>query len=349
MKQDGKSERINDVVAAGVAAEDIEWLFEEPMVPRRGITILAGRRAATKTTLACWLAAKATADGVNVFFASQEDDTASFLQPRMLAAGADVSRIFYPMATESPLRFPADVNRLDAYVRERDIGLVILDPLSAFVPAFTSPAPARDALTPLWALSRRSECAVVFVHHFRKAGGKDVAEAIGGTGALLDVARAVYVYGAAPEDDHMVAALTGVYLDPDKRVLACAKLNGSELPLSMEFTVETVDVNLRDEVPRVTHTGDSDVTADEVFRTWMVASKSSGADQTALEEAKQFIYDMLKDGPRPSAQVREDADAAGISWTTVKRAKAGVVRTYKQEDRWFMRLDVPDVIPGDWS
>jgi putative DNA primase/helicase len=347
----GVSGPIRDVRASDVPLEDVEWLLgeEEPMIPRRGITILAGRRAATKTTLSCWLTAQATAAGINVFFASAEDDVPSFVRPRMEAAGADLERVFFPNETDVPLRFPLDAGRLDDYVQQRQIGLVILDPLSAFVPSFTSPAAARDALTPVAELSREQTCAVVFVHHFRKASAKDPFEAIGGSAALTDVARAVYVYGVQPKQDTPLSVMLGTEMDKDKRALACLKLSGAEIPPSMLFEMEAVDVGLRDEVLRVNHTGTCELSADGLFDSWAAALSSAGANGSALEDAKQFLYDVLKDGPQPSTLVREEADQAGVSWPTIKRAKRGVVRSYKQGDRWFMELDVPDVIPEEWS
>jgi len=189
----------------------------------------------------------------------------------------------------------------------------------------------------------------VFVHHFRKAAAKDPFEAIGGSAALTDVARAVYVYGAQPKQDSLLSAMLGGQLDESKRALACLKLSGGEVPPSMLFEVEAVDPGLRDEVLRVRQAGTCELSAYELFESWAAALKNAGVDGSALQDAKQFLYDLLRDGPQPSALVHEEADNAGISWSTVKRAKAGVVKTYKAGDRWFMELDVPDMIPEDWS
>jgi hypothetical protein len=84
---------INDISAVEVESEEVRWLLREPMIPLRGITIINGNRGTSKTTLACWLAAQVTAQGQNVFFASQEDDIPEFIQPRIEAAGANKDRL----------------------------------------------------------------------------------------------------------------------------------------------------------------------------------------------------------------------------------------------------------------
>ena len=44
-------------------------------------------------------------------------------------------------------------------------------------------------------------------------------------------------------------------------------------------------------------------------------------DRSALEEAKDFLLAELALGPVPVADLRRAADANGISWRTVERAK----------------------------
>ena len=39
------------------------------------------------------------------------------------------------------------------------------------------------------------------------------------------------------------------------------------------------------------------------------------------EEAEAFLKELLSDGAVPAKQVRSDADAAGLTWATVRRAK----------------------------
>ena len=82
----------------------------------------------------------------------------------------------------------------------------------------------------------------------------------------------------------------------------------------------------------------------------LAAADGNSADRSARDEAMELLADLLRDGPVLQADVRSQCDAAGLSWTTVKRAKkaAGVEASHKGvagargAGRWFWHL------PGDW-
>lgn len=40
-----------------------------------------------------------------------------------------------------------------------------------------------------------------------------------------------------------------------------------------------------------------------------------------MADAKRFLADLLADGPLPTKAIRADADCAGHSWATIRRAK----------------------------
>jgi hypothetical protein len=63
------------------------------------------------------------------------------------------------------------------------------------------------------------------------------------------------------------------------------------------------------------------------------AKDESGA--TALGEAREFLLDLLKDGPLPTKEVRAAAHNAGQSWRTIGRAKAELeIKTGRKRDGW---------------
>ena len=356
------SSEIRDILAADVDPEPVEWLLDEPRIPRRGISIVVGFRGATKTTVACWLAAQATARGLDVFFASQEDDIASFVRPRMEAAGADLDRVRFPDEDDPPLRFPADAERLARYVNERSTALVLLDPLSAFVPTFTNPAAVRDALSPLGRISRQHDCAITFVHHFRKSGGKTAFDAMGGAGALTDVARAVYVYGKRPDRDPIAELLFGTpdwYAakdeddgddDPDAvRVLAPLKLSAAELPPSLIFRLELVNIPaLADEVPRMTLFGETSLSGEALFAGQL--AKADGDADSMIEQAVTFLLHYLVDGAQPVQGLNGAAKEAGITARTLERARARLKTvTFQEDSRWWVKLPELDAPPEEWS
>jgi putative DNA primase/helicase len=332
------------------------------MIPRRGITIVVGYRGATKTTWACWLAARVTDDGGIVFYASQEDDVPSFIRPRMEAAGANLDQVFFPDKDDSPLVFPHGLGRLAEYVERKQPSLVLLDPLSAFVPEYTSAKAARESLGKLARISREHDCAMVLIHHFRKSGGKSVSEAMGGAGALSDVARAVYMYGLEPQPDPIERLLGIVPVkrffndegeDGDEerlRILACEKVSAAATPLSLLFRFHTADTRAVEQVPRVTLVGESNDTAERLLAGQMTPS-GRGEDATAVEQAITFLLNLLKDGEVAATKIQEDATLAGVAWRTVQRAKSKAgIPSYRRDGQWFWRLpEMPDAPPENWA
>jgi hypothetical protein len=53
----------------------------------------------------------------------------------------------------------------------------------------------------------------------------------------------------------------------------------------------------------------------------VIGPQSDSEDRDALAGAKDFLAGLLADGPLSSKQVRSDADGAGYSWRTIRRAQ----------------------------
>jgi putative DNA primase/helicase len=51
------------------------------------------------------------------------------------------------------------------------------------------------------------------------------------------------------------------------------------------------------------------------------AGGGNGEDRSAMSEASDFLEEMLAQGPQPVTKIKADAEQAGISWATMKRAK----------------------------
>ena len=355
MSRDDVQRPIVDVLASQVEPRDPVLLLDQPPVPMHGITIIAGYRGVTKTTFTCWLAAEATRRGYVVAICSLEDPVNSFVVPRLIAHGAEM-RLVRLIDPTKGLRLPKDELELAFYVQEHDVKLLIIDPLESAVPGLTSPDRVRDALTPITEMSMHCDCAVVFSHHFRKSGGKDYFEAVGGSGAITNAARACYAYG--PVNDPLatlVRHLRGIETDSndgeEERILAVAKLSASRDPPSLSFQVDEVSVpRLLNTVPRLNLIGESSVTADD-----LAASRSGGRvpqqHRTAVEEAIRWLLAKLLDGTQRSADLVDAAKRDGISPRTLERARhelvrQGTITTYQESGQhWVRMVDLPDTLP----
>jgi putative DNA primase/helicase len=113
--------------------------------------VLAGDGGRGKSTILCDLAARTTAsdrwpDGAaaspagGVIILAAEDDVGDTLAPRLLAAGADMARVFVIRSVRDEkqrrrgFNLQADLERLEAEIRRRDnIRLIIIDPVSSYL------------------------------------------------------------------------------------------------------------------------------------------------------------------------------------------------------------------------
>ena len=125
--------------------------------------------------------------------------------------------------------------------------------------------------------------------------------------------------------------------DEERRVLAPVKNNLAVHPRSLIYTLEEA----ANGAVRVVWVGESDYSASELLQ----SVRPDRAD--ARREAEAFLMSLLSDGPVPKAQVEEEARAANISDSTLRRAKSslGVIPERENEvggergmGRWVWRL-----------
>src|SRR5262249_33991348 len=100
----GQGPSLDVVCMADVQAKAIDWLWEHRFAIGK-VSVLAGEGGQGKSTVLCDIAARVTTgerwpDGADngtsgsVIFLTSEDDPEDTLKPRLIAAGADVNRVF---------------------------------------------------------------------------------------------------------------------------------------------------------------------------------------------------------------------------------------------------------------
>lgn len=173
-----------------------EWYWR-PYLPKGRLVLLDGSEGIGKGLLCVYIAARLTSSGVPVLWASTEDDPEEDIQRRLLAAGYERGQhAEIGFFTVDP-RFPADSDALEEIIRQFGAGLVILDPGRSFLAppddvrsfSFNDEASVRPGLQALNRLAKRSNCTVVFVHHWNKNQQTSVQYRAGGSGAFAQVVR----------------------------------------------------------------------------------------------------------------------------------------------------------------
>jgi hypothetical protein len=306
-------------LASEVEAEPTEWLWSRRL-PLGELTILDGDPGTGKSTLLAGVAARITRgrglpghEGTpvegGVVYITTEDSPARTLRPRLEAAGGALERtLLVPSVPDEegdprPLALPDDIDLLEQAVRRVRARLVVIDPLMAHLGGSINAhrdADVRRALAPLSDLAHRLGAAVVVVRHLNKSGRTAAIYRGGGSIGIIGAARVGLLLAEHPEQD-------------DVRVLACVKNNLAVFPPSQALALEQAPEH---DVARVEWLDTCDLTADELLQ-----GDSQGRADEKRQEAREFLEEILSDGPVPAKEVQKRADEEGILTRTLRRAK----------------------------
>jgi RecA-family ATPase len=164
-------------------------------VPIGEVTLLVGPPKKGKTSIAIdWsaLLSQGTLPGCcagtpsATILASAEDAFDYTLSPRLMAAGADLTRVVFADMTQGEsvlgLTIPNDLDALGELVRLHSAKLVIIDPFIAHLPAEINSHRDQDvrrAMAPLSRFAKEHDVAVLLIAHFNKQQTSDSLSRVG--------------------------------------------------------------------------------------------------------------------------------------------------------------------------
>jgi hypothetical protein len=349
--------RIRGVRADTVKPENTVWLWDQ-WIPLRAITILLGEEGLGKSHVTIEKAAAAThgelpgefeGEPITVLFATIEDDPASVIVPRLMAArdgkGADLSRVEFVQVSEDDaddvgLVLPRDADALGEYAAEVGARLIVIDPLTTFFEGKIDThkeSDVKQALAPLQKIAERHDLALWGVHHPNKSGATNEREASGASTAFRTAPRSSMVFGLDPDDP------TGE--DGDSRILAHGKHNHTRAQKAWRVRIEDATVEGEDGGPIRTSRAAFGERCDHKVKDVLGARAAYDAAPKAAD-ALRFLSTYLGDGAKLKQDIEAAAKAAGITEITLKRAAGtlGVVKepTAEKPPRSMWRLPVDD-------
>ena len=285
----------------------VEWLWF-PYIPFGKLTIIQGNPGEGKTYFAMMLTAACTnrklfpnmedIEPFNVIYQTAEDGMGDTIKPRLIEAGADLSRVMVIDDTEEALTLSDD--RIEKAVRQNRVRLVIIDPVQAFIGADVDMNRAnevRPVFRKLGMIAEKTGCAIVLIGHLNKSSGTQSTYRGLGSIDIMAAVRSLIFIGK-------------VRKDPTTRVLIHEKS-------SLAPPGETMAFKLGDE-EGFRWVGAYEISADE-----LLDGKEGKATETKLERGTKLIKELLADKKEISIrELDEKAKEQGISGRTMRDVRS---------------------------
>ena len=243
-----------------VEVEQIEWLLY-PFIPYGKVTIIQGDPGEGKTRMVLQIIAKLTRGEsilpvdstkdkrtdidsesdmvdaeniknnvstqhletpVNVIYQTAEDGLGDTIKPRLLAAGADCTKVMVIDDSEQPLTM-ADV-RLEEAIVQTKARMVVLDPIQGFLGSEVDMHRAneiRPLMKRIAVLAEKYHCAIILIGHMNKnSNGKSSYRGLGSID-FQAAARSVLIVGRIKDEPEVrVVCHTKSSLAPEGKAIA---------------------------------------------------------------------------------------------------------------------------------
>jgi hypothetical protein len=314
--------------------QPVPWLWPGRIAAGR-LALIDGDPGQGKSLLALDIAARLSrarelpdghrpSEPAAVLLLSAEDHWDDTILPRLLAAGADLQRVYpWNEGAAGLAVFPEACPQLERLILQTSARLVIIDPFFAFLGRDVGSLNAlmiRRALEPLARLTQKTHAALLLIRHLAKGavGRQALYRGLGST-TIVGAMRTAFVIAPDPPE-------------PQRRVFACTKNNLSAFPPALAFRIGQT----KSGVAQVEWLGTIARTADEVLQVRVRRGE-------AVPQALAFLRQHLAHGPSDRQTLLEEAGRRGISFRSLERAKAalGIVSQQRREEGrniWYWRL-----------
>lgn len=305
-----------------VESKPVDWLWY-PYIPYGKITIIQGDPGEGKTTLVLNLAAMLSRGDalpyndkpntpINIIYQTAEDGVDDTIKPRLEAANADCTRIFYIDESDKDLSM-RDM-RLEQAIKAHEARLVILDPLQAYLGADINMNRAnevRPVMKHLANIAADNNCAIILIGHMNKASTIKSTYRCLGSIDFQGAARSVLIVGRSVSN-------------PNMRIMCSDKSS-----LAPEGDAIAFELNPETGFNWI---GKIKMTSSELIN-------GNNTDVPKKQQAIMLLKDILANGMVSQREILQSAENEDICKRVLNEAKKELnVRSIKKKDGWYWQL-----------
>jgi len=312
------------ICASEIEPKHIESLWPERIgightttyygMPEQGKSSQALDVAARVSRGATWPNSDVKAPLGSTLVVAQEDAADEVILWRYKAMGGDVSKLHIFKGIEIPdekhlewLDMTRHLHLIDELIRKnQDLKLIIIDPISAyFGKEDTNKASiVRATLGPLNEIAQEHNLAMILIHHVNKNIQQDPLHRMSGSTAFGDFTRQSWLFASRKEEK-------------TRKLMLSAKKSYGPPATGLAFGIIQTEP---DEINSVRLEYEPEPVLESAHEVLAVEETPLGRPAKKREPAKQFLREMLADGPVPRKKVRLEADCQSIGERTLQRA-----------------------------
>jgi len=304
-----------------VQSEDVEFLWH-PRIPLGKVTLIEGDPGVGKSWLTVAIATAVSlgrglpdcesSEPGNVLMLSAEDGLSDTIKPRLESFGANCKRISAP--SEPFTLDPKGFNLLSQFIEECSPRLVIIDPLVAYMGGKVDLHKAnetRSIMSQIAHLAERYKCAIVAVRHLTKSSrNKSIYRGLGSID-ITAACRSVLLVGCDANN-------------PNERAVVHIKSNLAKLAAPIGYGIDNGKFYWKKE---------SSITAEDILAI-------ENGEGTSIDEAKDFLKQLLADEAVEAKMVSREAKENSIHERTLYRAKKQLgIKSKREDNKWHWYLE----------
>lgn len=311
--------------ASTIRPEPVTWAWADRW-GLKSLNLVVGSPGKNKSMMVAERAARITRgqlegdlDGTahNVIIASAEDSPSHTQVPRLIAAGADLERVFFISMSrdgfEGDICLPDDLKALREAIERYEAKFIVIDPLTAHLGSDVNShrdQDIRSVLGPLAHVADDTGCAVIAVVHLNKSPSTDLFMKVLGSIGITAAARSVLIVAQDPKEEEQSPS----------RVVVHAKCNIGPYADPLRFEVEGRKIDNEGEIIPTAGIVWRGV-AEDILPRDVLGATASEAPAPKRDAAKDLLLELLEEGPMMAADIRRTAEEEGISWRTINAAK----------------------------